>query len=370
MSADVSNSRIFDALGTLLLAPRDYASPEGMWFARDLEYVSKLSPEQFTDFLAQAEKQRVLRRVLEVLQAHLRKTTQERAIAEIVEVALAKEEDRLLTCLTCLNEIVSRFEQSGHQVAIMKTLDHWPDTGSDVDLLVNAEEREVREIFENELHAVRQKPSWGDKLAHKFNFHIPGLAELVEVHVGCLGQTGEHTALAAGVLSRLVRVTYDRYSFPVPIPEDKIVVATLQRMYRHYYIRLTDIVNIFGLMTSGVLDFDRLQEIAEAASVWEGVATLLVVVQQYGLKYGGGGAITLPQNIQMAAQFSAEKTYLSQSFVRVPLVPQAANLFFRQFAGNGLKHNPAAMMRLSLLPLLATAAFISFRITGNDKGVW
>src|ERR1700739_2911977 len=114
MSADVSNSRIFDALGTLLLAPRDYASPEGMWFARDLEYVSKLSPEQFTDFLAQAEKQRVLRRVLEVLQAHLHKTNRERTIAQIVESALAKEEDRLRTCLTCLDQIVGRFERCGH----------------------------------------------------------------------------------------------------------------------------------------------------------------------------------------------------------------------------------------------------------------
>jgi hypothetical protein len=369
MTANLSNSRIFDALGTLLVAPQDRTSLEGIWFARDLEYVSKLSPEQFQDLLAQAEKQRVLRRLLEVLQAHLRKTSQERAISEIIEVALAKEEDRVRTCLTCLNEIVTRFEQRGDRIAVMKTLDHWPDTGSDLDLLVNAEQPEVCEIFENEFHAVRQRPSWGDKLAHKVNFRILGLAELVEVHVGCLGQTGEHKALAAGVLSRLVRVTYDRYSFPVPIPEDKIVIATLQRMYRHYYIRLTDIVNIFGLMTRGVLDFQRLQEIAEAASVWEGVATLLIVVQQYGLKYGGG-AITLPQSVQTAAQFSAEKTYLGQSFVRVPLVPQAANLFFRQFAGNGLKHNPGAMMRLSLLPLLATAAFVSFRVTGNDKGVW
>jgi hypothetical protein len=369
MQANFSDSRIFDALGTLLLAPQDRTSPEGSWFARDLEYVSNLSPEQFQDFLAQAEKQRVLRRVLEVLQSHLRKSAQQAFITDTVERALTKEQERVNTCLTCLNEIVGRFEQRGHRIAIMKTLDHWPDTGSDLDLLVTAEDREVCEIFGNGFQAVRQNPSWGDRLAHKFNFRIPGLAELVEVHVGCLGQTGEHTVLAAGVLSRIVTVTYDRYSFPVPIPEDKIVIATLQRMYRHYYIRLTDIVNIFGLMTRRLLDFERLQEIAEAASIWEGVATLLVVVQQYGLRYGGG-AIILPESVETAAQFSAEKTYLRQGFVRVPLVPQAANLFFRQFAGNGLKHNPRAMMRLSLLPLLATAAFVSSRVTGNDKGVW
>jgi hypothetical protein len=359
----------FDALGTLLIAPRDRDTPEGVWFARELEYVASLDSAQFQCFLQAAEKQRVLRRILEVLQSNLPGTPQECTTAEIVECALTQEQARLETVLTSLNEIVSTFERHGHFITVMKTLDHWPDTGSDLDLLVAANDREVREIFETNFHAVRQPPSWGDRLAHKLNFRIPGLPELVEVHVGCLGQTGEHTALAAGVLARREKVTYGKYSLPVPIPEDRIIIATLQRMYRHYYIRLTDIVNIFGLMSRGVLYYGRLQSIAEAASIWEGVATLLVVVQQYGTRYGGG-SILVPHSVQTAAQFSAEKTYRGGSFVRVPLLPQAANLFLRQFAGNGRRHNPKAMMRLSLLPLLATAAFVSFRVTGNDKGVW
>jgi hypothetical protein len=369
MSIKLSNSRVFGALGALLLAPRDLASPQGSWFARELEYVSNFSPEQFQTFLEHAEKQRVLRRILEVLQSSLHEAAQEHGKAEVVETVLAKEQERVDACLTCLNEIVIQFEQRGHPITVMKTLDHWPDTGSDLDLLIVADDREICAVFEKEFHAIRQTPSWGDRLAHKLNFRIPGLGELVEIHVGCLGQTGEHTAFAAEVLSRRVKVTYEKYSLPVPIPEDKVVIATLQRMYRHYYIRLTDILNIFGLMSREMLDFERLQGIAEHASIWEGVATLLLLVQQYGVRYGGR-ALTLPQSVHAAAQFSAEKTYLGRSFVRVPLVPQAVNLFLRQFAGNGLKHNPRAMMRLSLLPLLATAAFVSFRITGNDKGIW
>jgi hypothetical protein len=368
MSTDTL-TKDFDALGTLLLAPRDRSSPEGSWFARELEYVANLDPTQLQSLLAQAEKQRVLRRILEVLQSHLPGTLQERAIAQIVESALAKEQARLKTALASLNEIVSTFERRGHLISIIKTLDHWPDTGSDLDLLVDADDREVCQIFETTFQAIKQPPSWGDRLAHKFNFRIPGLPELIEVHIGCLGQTGEHTALAAGVLARRAKVTYDKYSLPVPIPEDRIVIATLQRMYRHYYIRLTDIVNVFDLMSRGLLYYGRLQSIAEPASIWEGVATLLTIVQQYGLHYGGG-AVQLPYRVQTAAQFSADKTYLGHNFVRVPLLPQAASLFLRQFAGNGRKHNPKAMMRLSLLPLLATAAFVSFRVTGNDKGVW
>jgi hypothetical protein len=366
---DSANPRSFDALATLLLAPPERALPDGSWFTRELEYVSNLDPKQFGSLLEQAETQRVLRRILEVLQANLRGAPQENPIALMVESALAKENERLERALNSLNEIVNSFQRRGLPITIMKTLDHWPDTGSDLDLLVAADARVVREIFETDFHAVEQAQSWGDRLAHKYNFQIPGLPELVETHVGCLGQTGEHTSLAAGVLARRAPVTFEKYSLPVPSPEDKVVIATLQRMYRHYYIRLTDIVNIFELMARGSLDLDRLQAIAEPASVWEGVATLLAVVHQYALRYGAT-PVALPDNVQKATQFSAKRTYLGRTFVRVPVLPEAANLYLRQLAGNGFRHNLRAMMRLSLLPVLATAAFVSFRITGNDKGVW
>jgi hypothetical protein len=153
------------------------------------------------------------------------------------------------------------------------------------------------------------------------------------------------------------------------MPEDRIVIATLQRMYRHFYIRLTDIVNIFGLLASGRINFDQLRSVAEIGAIWPGVATLLVIARQHGLSYGGS-ATELPEMVRDAAQFGARQTYLGRKFVRVPILPEAAKLFLRQWAGNVRKHDFKAMMRISLLPLLATAAFLSFRLTGDDKGVW
>jgi hypothetical protein len=38
--------------------------------------------------------------------------------------------------------------------------------------------------------------------------------------------------------------------------------------------------------------------------------------------------------------------------------------------GIGAQGNFRAMFRLSLLPALATAAFLGYRITGSDKGIW
>jgi hypothetical protein len=359
---DYTTQRTFDSLGTLLLS-----SDRDVQFHDEVTYLSTFSREQFHDLLKQAEKQRVLRRTLIALRANLPDSA--RDIVAECDVLLAREQERVNAALACLQEILVRFDRKGLAVTAMKTLDHWPDTGSDLDLLVDASDSQVCQIFETELKAQRQAQSWGDRLAHKFNFRVPGLGELVEVHVGCLGQTGEQKALALGVLSRCTRQDYSGYSIPVPAMEDRIVIAALQRMYRHYYIRLTDIVNIFRLLQEKRIDFQGLESIASAASVWLGVATLVSVVAQHAQRYGGE-AVLLPKAVEKTARFDSTSTYLDRNFVRVPLMPEATDLYLHQLAGNGRNHNFAAVARLSLLPVLATAAFVSFRLTGDDKGVW
>ena len=363
-----TDNRAFDVLGVLLFTQRSRVQDARTTFADEIQYVFSLSKEQLRGFLKQAEMQRVLRRTLHVLKNTLPNGGDE-VTGETLDQFILEERGRVKTALAYLREIAGIFEKSGHPIVVMKTLDHWPDTGSDVDLLVTADHAEVCQIFEKDLGARKQPQSWGDRLAHKFNFRVPGLAELVEVHVDCLGQTGEQKALARGILDRSVLQSYDSITFPVPVPEDRIVIATLQRMYRHYYIRLTDIVNIYDLLSDDRVDFDRLKAIADVGSVWPGVATLLTIVCQHAVRFGGD-SIYLPDSVTIAARFGATRTYLDQKFVRVPLVPEAANLFWGQLIGIGRKHHFRAMMRLSLLPLLATAAFVSFRITGNDKGVW
>ncbi len=368
---DRTTARTFDAMGTLLLADRDPRSRHPLarqWFDRELDYVFRLDESSFSDFLDQAKTQRVLRRTLEVLDENLSGARTDSTVDK-VDFELFQEQERAKTAISFLRAIVDNFERRGHPVMVMKTLDHWPDTGSDLDLLVSAPEPTVCGIFESEMGAERQPQSWGDRLACKFNFRVPGLPELVEVHVGCLGQTGEQKNLANRLLSRRVYEDFGPHSFPVPMPEDRIVIATLQRMYRHFYIRLTDIVNIFRLLAENRIDFDQLKSIAEVGAIWPGVATLLVIVRQQGLRFGGT-AIEIPEQVQSAAQFGARQTYIGRKFLRVPIMPQAAKLFLRQLAGNRRMHDYKAMMRLSLLPLLATAALVSFRLTGDDKGVW
>jgi Uncharacterised nucleotidyltransferase len=282
---------------------------------------------------------------------------------------LAAERERIANALVFVRRICAAFDEAGMPVTVIKSLDHWPDLGGDIDLYTSGDRDNVVELFRTRFGAILEAQSWGDRLANKWNFQLPGLPELVECHVRWLGQTGEQVALARRLEERRVRRRIGDYEFPVPAPEERIIVATLQRMYRHFYIRLCDIVNVANLVRGREVDFTELRKTADLGAIWPGVATLLVIVSEYVRAYGGD-EISLPSHVLAAARFNREKTYVNKQFVRIPILPQAAELYTQQMIGIGASHNFRSMLRLSLLPALATAAFVGFRLTGSDKGIW
>ena len=140
-------------------------------------------------------------------------------------------------------------------------------------------------------------------------------------------------------------------------------------MYRHFYIRLTDLLNLTGLVRAGRLDFARLRSSAEQWSIWPGIATLLKITSDYNER-AGVGPLPLPEFVVRSARFGADVTYIGEQFLRVPMVPQGSQLFLQQLIRTGAARRFRAAARLSLLPVLASAAFVNLRVTGDDKGIW
>jgi hypothetical protein len=251
----------------------------------------------------------------------------------------------------------------------MKSLDHLPDLGSDLDLYTTGDERAVVEVFVNRLGARILPRSWGDRLAHKWNFAVPGLPESIEVHAQRLGQVGEHTRMARRFVERSVSEPIGGYVFHMPAPEERIIVATLQRMYRHFYFRICDIVNSARLVESHRLDYTELRLAADTGGIWPGVATYLRIVSDYVRRYRGSG-LDLPATVLNAARFGGERLFVLRRFLRIPIMPEGAGLYTEQVASTALHGNVPAALRLSLLPPLAATAAVAFRITGDDKGIW
>jgi len=330
--------------------------------------VRAMSRSEFDTLVALASSNHVIVRGLEVLLG-LMLEAEDDIRAEWARTALASERARITLALSFLSEVRTAFECEQFDVAVIKSLDHWPDLGSDLDLYTDAHAEDVSKLMRKAFDAQVASRSWGDRLAGKWNFVLPGLPEAVEIHMGRLGQTGEQVGMASRLVKRTRRVILGDQEFRVPSVSDRLMISTLQRMYRHFYFRLCDIVDTAELSDSGAIDYSDLCSAATEAGIWEGVATYLVIVSDYVKEYSRRG-LNLPKFVVSAARFGGRQIYYAKDFLRVPIMPQAAKLYGSQLAGLLRKRELQNGVRLSLLPWLATAAVVGQRITGSDKGIW
>ncbi len=328
--------------------------------------IASYQPQDFGELWGLAGSHHVIMRALPRLHAVLVAQGNDRA--DWVEHALEKEQARIDRALSFLSPICQALEQVG-DVVVMKSLDHWPDLGSDLDLYASAKSSDVVAVMREQFKARIDERSWGDRLANKWNFVVPGLSELVEVHVGRLGQTGEQVAITNSLVSRSRYEQFGSHFLRVPAPEDRMVISTLQRMYRHFYLRLCDIADNARLLDSGAVDYAYLKSLASSAGLWDGLATYLVIVSQYVKSFRGIG-LPLPSLVTDAARFGNERVSFRRRFLRIPIFPQAAKLYvaeWERLLRNGELQNA---LRLTLLPGLAAAAALEFKLTGSDKGIW
>jgi Uncharacterised nucleotidyltransferase len=332
----------------------------------ELDEILQMSEERFGEFLKLADTHHVTVRALQVIERAAAQWQKTR-IQQWCEGGLNAERARITNAVEWLRVIVHALQDSGCQVSVIKSLDHWPDLGSDLDLYTSGAPERVIQVMQQKLKAKMEARSWGDKLAGKWNFQVPGLAELVEIHVRYLGQTGEQKLLAERVIERRITKQVNGIDFPVPAPEERIMISTLQRMYRHFYFRLCDMADVAALLGTGTLNFRELRRGAERGGIWPGVASFLVIVSNYVNSFGG--SVSLPREVIEEATAADLQVQFRGNFLRVPMKP-AAGLYGSQLLSAGKHGDLRAISRLPLLPPLAVSALVAFRLTGSDKGVW
>jgi hypothetical protein len=363
-----SSSKSLIVLSQLLLQPRagDAALP-GPAVEVDLG-ITEISRIEFENVLALANSHHVVIRGLNFFLQIMRQAG-DSTRAEWAETALAAEDARIENAMSFLHRICAAFQAQGYDVTVIKSLDHWPDLGSDLDLYTNANSTDVLQLMARNFESKVASRSWGDRLACKWNFTVPGLPEAVEIHMGRLGQTGEQVGMAASLANRARLAPFGHHMFRVPAAADRVMISTMQRMYRHFYFRLCDIVDTGSLSEAGTIDYEDLRFSSKLAGIWKGVATYLAIVSDY-LKHYRGKGLDLPPFVKAAARFGGDEIHFGRGFLRIPIMPQSAKLYGSQLTTLLLNRELRNSVRLSLLPCLATAAAVGQKITGSDKGIW
>ena len=332
----------------------------------DIALLAGLPQTARKELIAVASKHHVLVRALRVVRTAAEELGETR-LAGWSAAVLDKESARISHAIEALGPVCYALEAAGCHATVIKSLDHMPDLGSDLDLYTSGDAETVVEVMGREFNAQTEERSWGDRLAGKWNFSVPGLPELIEIHVRYLGQTGEHQAMARRVIARSVAKILEGHAFRVPAPEERIVISTLQRMYRHFYFRLCDMADMAALLQNRAINFAELRRAADSGGIWPGVATFLLLVSQYVQQYGGEAPV--PDAILAEAASSKISVQMRGDFLRVPMGP-AASLYASQLLAAGKNFDLRALTRLPLLPPLAVSALVAYRLTGSDKGIW
>jgi hypothetical protein len=370
MNASDPSTKHLELLSQLLLSQGDSGAPgkkDAPGHQGDLAAViAALNPQDCDDLWNLANSHHVIARTFPRLHQLMVAAKNERA--DWAQAAIVKEQDRIRHALSFLKPICEALSEVGDLIVI-KSLDHWPDLGNDLDLYSRAAPSDVVDVMSKRFQARPDERSWGDRLAGKWNFVVPGLPELVEVHVSRLGQTGEQVAVTDSLVKRSQTLQFGEHTFRVPASEDRLIISTLQRMYRHFYFRLCDVADTARLVDSNLIDYAYLKALAEAAGLWDGLSTYLVTVSGYVKTYRGE-EIPLPKLVTDAAQFGNELVFYRSKFLRIPIFPQAVRLYASEWKRLLLNGELASTLRLSLLPGLAAAAAIEMKRTGSDKGIW
>ena len=165
-SIKTKSNRSIDLLSRLLLTPSDSAS--GM--AELQTDVVSLDKNKFDSLAALACTNHVIIRAIGTFRdiASKAKETPFESPGRKMR-AIAAERSRIDNAIPFLDSICREFGNHRKPLAVIKSLDHWPDLGSDLDLYTDATPAEALALFEHPLHP-KPQAGFGGNFFLQINF--------------------------------------------------------------------------------------------------------------------------------------------------------------------------------------------------------
>ena len=94
-------------------------------------------------------------------------------LADWATRSLAAEEARIANALEYLDAICRELELAGCRTTVMKSLDHWPDIGNDLDLYTEADVEATQRVMQQKFQATAQSRTWGDRSGYMRTMAAP-----------------------------------------------------------------------------------------------------------------------------------------------------------------------------------------------------
>ena len=240
-----------------------------------------------------------------------------------------------------------------------KALQHLPDVGTDLDLLVGERFDAIDAVLARELGGVPVAPSLGSRIAGTSTYLLPDGPPL-DIQHGRLGAVGEHSAFPTLLLTRSRRRVIDGMELLVPSPEDQLVLQGLQRVYGKRRIRLSDIAYTVTTIRRDALDWDYITAQARRAGVADGLGCYLSYVDQVHRELMSESL--LEEHVRRRMPLSGwGRLDFRGGYFRYPTLRVGARVYPAMMAAHLRRGNWSGAGRLCLVPVLGMASAIRTR---------
>jgi len=196
-----------------------------------------------------------------------------------VATAVQRERQRVSEAFALARRVADACDARGIPALFPKVLQHYPDLGDDLDLLVVSPSRRVDAVILEGLRAVRRPGDWGSRIAGSVTYQVEGCSTPLDIQHGRLGVAGEETAFPAMLWKERRRVAVAGLDAFTASPEHLVVLHGVQRVYGRLGIDLADVAAAATLIRRP-LDWTAILDTAAQLGVLPGLGAFLGYVEQ------------------------------------------------------------------------------------------
>jgi len=267
-------------------------------------------------------KNRILIRLYECIDEHGDKHLADRFASTVRE-----ERTRVRLTVDQIRQIFEAGQRCGIPMVFIKSFQHYPDMGHDIDLLVRDEQGcEVDRRLGECLGWAPEPEGVFNRVSGKRTYQMPGFPSPVEIHHGRIGQVGEHPAFAQRILENKITYACGDFSVDIPCAEDQLVLQAIQRVYAHLTWRISDILQSIQLLRAANLNFSALLTTAERIGVLKGLGHYLSGVDDIFRRVFGQPLLDHAVNKALPRMVRARPVF-KNGYYRVSIFPDVCRFF-------------------------------------------
>ena len=269
--------------------------------------------------------------------------------------AAGRERRRASLMFGVVSRISRACEERGVEHLFAKSFQHYPDMGGDIDLYVASRSAAVDEAVLAGTPAEPVAAGPFGRMSGVTAYRVGGGEFVLEIYHGRAGMLGEHGAVVGQLIRNGARARVGGGEFLTPSAEDLLVLHGMQRVYRHGFIRLCDVLSAASLVAREGLDWDYVLGTSERLGTLYGLCSYLAYVGQ--IYRGALGRELLPERTRtrLAAVGCGRGEFRGGVFV-FPRGRAVGRIYLGKVRAAVRAGDWDGVGRLSLMPLVAAAA--------------